>query len=46
MSEYLADHLRVFDAGKSLPRERSECFGYNPDLTAAFTTDFDIDKVN
>ena len=38
--KYFADHLRIFDAGKSLPRERSECFGYNPDVTTAFTTGF------
>jgi hypothetical protein len=25
----LLDHQRIFNAGKSLPRERSECFGYH-----------------
>ena len=28
MGENLLNDRRVFDAGKSLPRERSECFGY------------------
>jgi hypothetical protein len=38
----LNDH-RILDAGKSLPRERSECFGYHLDGTTAGTAGLDID---
>ena len=38
MSENLSDHRRVFDTGESLPRERSECFGYYLDETGIFAT--------
>ena len=44
VGKYLANNCRVFakapsgDAGESLPRERSECFGYDSDITTAFTT--------
>jgi len=44
--KYLLNDRRVFDTGESLPRERSECFGYDPDITTTFTAGFSIDKVN
>ena len=38
--KYLLNDRRVFDTGESLPRERSECFGYDPGITTAFTAGF------
>jgi hypothetical protein len=35
-------HIRVFDAGKSLPRERSVCFGHDPHRTAARRAGLDV----
>jgi hypothetical protein len=35
MGEHLLDHFGIFNAGKSLPRELSECFGYDLHGTAA-----------
>ena len=43
MGEYLADDVGIFDAGESLPRERSECFGYDLHGIAAGLAGFDID---
>ena len=37
------DHHSVLDAGESLPRERSECFGHDPDRPAAGPASLDID---
>ena len=31
------------DAGKSLPRERSECFGHDPDRATASLAGLDVD---
>ena len=41
--KYLLNDRQVFDTGESLPRERSECFGYDPDITTTFTAGFNID---
>lgn len=46
MRQYLLNHRWIFDAGKSLPRERNECFGYNFHATAALTAGFDVDSEN
>jgi hypothetical protein len=43
MGKYLADDVGIFDAGESLPRERSECFGYELHGIAAGLAGFDID---
>jgi hypothetical protein len=43
VSENLLDHHRVFDASESLPRERSECFGHDPDRATASLTGLDVD---
>ena len=42
MGEYLLNNRRVFDTSESLPRERSECFGYDLDITTALSAGFDI----
>ena len=42
MSKYLLNNSWVFYTGEGLPRERSECFGYDPDVTAALTAGFNI----
>ena len=46
MSKYHPDHHGVFaksrHAGESLPRERSECFGYDSDINAALTTGLNV----
>jgi hypothetical protein len=46
MRQDLPDHHRIFDAGESLPREQSECFGHDLHRTAAGLTGLNIDKVN
>jgi hypothetical protein len=43
MGENLLDNRRIFDAGKSLPRERSECFGHDPHRPTAGTAGFNVD---
>jgi hypothetical protein len=43
VGEYFLDHHRIFDAGKSLPRERSECFGHDPDRATACVAGLDVD---
>jgi hypothetical protein len=43
MGEDLFNDRRRFDAGESLPRERSECFGHDPHCPAAFATGLDVD---
>lgn len=37
------DDDRVVDAGESLPRERSECIGYDLDGPLATGADFNVD---
>ena len=43
VGEYLVDDQRVFDTGESLPRERSECFGYDFDSTTTLGAGFYVD---
>ena len=43
VGENLLDHHRVINAGESLPRERSECFGHDLHRPAAFPAALDID---
>jgi len=43
MGQNLTDHHWVFDAGESLPRERSECFGHDLHCTATGLAGLDID---
>jgi hypothetical protein len=43
MGENLFNDRRVFNAGESLPRERSECFGHDPHRPAAFPAGLDVD---
>jgi hypothetical protein len=40
VDQYLFDDHWIFNAGKSLPRKHSECFGYHLDGTATFTARF------
>ena len=42
MGENLLDDRRIFDAGKSLPREQSECFGHDPHRPTAGTTGLNV----
>jgi len=42
MSKYLLNNSWILNAGKSLPRERSECFGYDLDITTALTAGCNI----
>ncbi len=41
-SEYLLDNFGIFDAGESLPREHSECFGYDLHGTTTGLTGGDV----
>ena len=43
MGENLLDDRRIFDAGESLPRERSDCFGHDPYCPAAGLADLNVD---
>jgi len=43
--KYLLNDRRVFDTGESLPRERSECFGYDPDITTTFTAGAMLEEI-
>jgi len=43
VGEYLVDDHRVFDTGESLPRERSECFGYDFERTTTLGAGFYVD---
>jgi len=42
MRQDLPDHHRVLDAGESLPRERSECFGHDLHRPAAGRAGLDV----
>ena len=43
MGENLINDHWIFNAGESLPRERSECFGHDPHRPAAFPASLDVD---
>jgi hypothetical protein len=43
VGENLVDDQGVFDTGESLPRERSECFGYDFDSTTTLGAGFYVD---
>ena len=43
MGENLLDDRWIFDAGNSLPRELSECFGHDPHRPTAGTAGFNVD---
>jgi hypothetical protein len=43
MGENLLNDRRVVDAGESLPRERSECFGHHFHRAAAFPAGLNVD---